>query len=91
MAEPILSKDLIDRTVGRMDAVMRGEYETGKAPLDSWWSPGDPPTKLRKIDGRGGFDGYTDQSAVPRQGTVRMTAQVLRAMTEAIPPSPFLL
>jgi hypothetical protein len=46
----ILPKDLIRRTVDRMDAVMRGEYETGKAPLDSWWSPGDSPTKLRKID-----------------------------------------
>jgi len=50
IVQPILPKDLIDRTVSRMDAVMRGEYETGEAPLDSWWSPSDPPTKLRKID-----------------------------------------
>jgi ectoine hydroxylase-related dioxygenase (phytanoyl-CoA dioxygenase family) len=46
----ILPQDLIRRTVDRMDAVMRGEYETGQVPLDSWWSPSDPPTKLRKID-----------------------------------------
>lgn len=46
----ILPNDLIARTVDHMDAVMRGEYETGKAPLDSWWSPNDPPTKIRKID-----------------------------------------
>ena len=46
----ILSPELIRRTVGRMDAVMKGEYESGKAPLDMWWNPGDPPTKLRKID-----------------------------------------
>jgi ectoine hydroxylase-related dioxygenase (phytanoyl-CoA dioxygenase family) len=50
VCEPILSADLISRTVARMDAVMRGEYETGREPLDCWWSPEDPPTKLRKID-----------------------------------------
>jgi len=47
---PVLPAELIARVVPRMDAVMRGEYETGHAPLDAWWSPTDPPTKLRKID-----------------------------------------
>jgi len=46
----ILPEDLIRRTVDGMDAVMRCEYETGLTPLDAWWSPNDPPTKIRKID-----------------------------------------
>ena len=33
------------------DAVMRGEWETGKPPRDEWWEDGDDPArKLRKID-----------------------------------------
>jgi len=50
LAPTVLPDDLIRRTVARMDAVMRGEYETGRPPQDLWWSPNDPPTKLRKID-----------------------------------------
>jgi ectoine hydroxylase-related dioxygenase (phytanoyl-CoA dioxygenase family) len=50
LAPTVLPSDLIDRTVDGMDAVMRREYETGIEPLDMWWSPNDPPTKIRKID-----------------------------------------
>lgn len=50
IAPSVLPRELIERTIPRMDAIMRGEYETGIAPLDSWWSPNDPPSKIRKID-----------------------------------------
>lgn len=33
-----------------MDALMRGEYETGVPPQPSYWNPGDDPGKLVKIE-----------------------------------------
>ena len=50
LAQPVFSPDQIDRTVAGMDAVMRGEYDTGRKPFDCYWNPDDAKTKLRKID-----------------------------------------
>jgi ectoine hydroxylase-related dioxygenase (phytanoyl-CoA dioxygenase family) len=49
IAPPSIPRDAIERVIPRMDAVMRGEYETGVAPLRAW-NPTDSPTKIRKID-----------------------------------------
>lgn len=47
----LLSEDEILRSNAAIDAVMRGEWETGKPPRDAWWEEGDDPArKLRKID-----------------------------------------
>jgi ectoine hydroxylase-related dioxygenase (phytanoyl-CoA dioxygenase family) len=45
----VLSSAEVERTVAGMNAVMRGEYETGKKPLD-FSGLDTPATKLRKID-----------------------------------------
>ena len=45
----VLSSAQIERTVAGMNAVMRGEYETGKKPFDHL-GVNAPATKLRKID-----------------------------------------
>ncbi|MCW8129835.1 MAG: phytanoyl-CoA dioxygenase family protein [Planctomycetota bacterium] len=47
---PAIPQDLVRRAVGRMDAVIRGEYETGVAPGSRCWNPGDDPRKICKID-----------------------------------------
>lgn len=47
---PIISADLIQRVIARMDAVIAGEYETGVPPHWRTWNPGDDENKLRKID-----------------------------------------
>jgi hypothetical protein len=49
-AEPLLPADLIRRASEGMDALRRGEYETGILPQPSYWNPGDPPGKLVKIE-----------------------------------------
>lgn len=46
----VLPADLRVRVSARMDAVMRGEYETGRKPLDSWSPANEAPGRLRKID-----------------------------------------
>lgn len=47
----LLPDDLIDKVNLAMDAVIRGEYETGLKPQDWFWKEGDDPNKkLRKID-----------------------------------------
>lgn len=48
--EPVIPAELIARTGAGMDALMRGEYETGVAPQPSYWKPGDDPQKLVKIE-----------------------------------------
>ena len=48
--DPGLPDDLVARVVDGMDAVRRGEYDTGVAPVESTWSPGDDPGKLCKIE-----------------------------------------
>jgi ectoine hydroxylase-related dioxygenase (phytanoyl-CoA dioxygenase family) len=46
----VLPHDLIRRCDTAMDDVMDGRYDTGDAPLDLWWTKGDDPSRLRKID-----------------------------------------
>ncbi|MBI3831735.1 MAG: phytanoyl-CoA dioxygenase family protein [Planctomycetes bacterium] len=49
-APPIVPLDLVRRACDGMDAVMRGEYETGVNPGSRAWNPGDDPKKICKID-----------------------------------------
>lgn len=42
--------DAVDHAVAGMDAVRRGEYDTGVPPRPSAWQPGDDPTRLCKIE-----------------------------------------
>lgn len=48
--EPIFPPDLLHRAVEGMDAVRRGEYDTGRPPQPSPWNPGDDPNALCKIE-----------------------------------------
>ena len=47
---PLLCEDLVDGAVEGMDAVRRGEYDTGVSPRPSAWNPGDDPQQLCKIE-----------------------------------------
>lgn len=49
-AEPVIPESLVRRALAGMEAVERGEYETGVPPQPSYWNPGDPPDKLVKIE-----------------------------------------
>lgn len=49
-AEAVIPADLVQRAIAGMDAVRAGEYETGVPPQPSYWSPGDDPRKLGKIE-----------------------------------------
>jgi ectoine hydroxylase-related dioxygenase (phytanoyl-CoA dioxygenase family) len=46
----VIPPDLIARVVPRMEALVRGEYETGVPPHSRAFDDDDPLTKLRKID-----------------------------------------
>jgi ectoine hydroxylase-related dioxygenase (phytanoyl-CoA dioxygenase family) len=48
--QPVIPPDIIARGIAGMDAVRRGEYDTGVAPQPSFWNPGDDPNKLCKIE-----------------------------------------
>jgi hypothetical protein len=48
--EPIFPPDLVRRAVEGMDAIRRGEYDTGRPPQPSPWNPGDDPNQLCKIE-----------------------------------------
>ncbi|GIX06308.1 MAG: hypothetical protein KatS3mg115_0711 [Candidatus Poribacteria bacterium] len=48
--DPIFPEELIRRAVAGMDALRRGEYETGVPPEPSPWNPGDDPGRLCKIE-----------------------------------------
>lgn len=48
--EPLLPPAIIARGNEGMDAVRRGESDTGHAPLSSRWNPGDDETKLCKME-----------------------------------------
>jgi ectoine hydroxylase-related dioxygenase (phytanoyl-CoA dioxygenase family) len=50
VAERVIPQDVVQRALDGMDAVRRGEYDTGKPPIDSPWKPGDDPNKLCKIE-----------------------------------------
>ena len=47
--EPLFPSDLVARAVEGMDAVRRGEYDTGREPQPSHWKPGEDLGKLCKI------------------------------------------
>ena len=46
----VLPLEVVDGAVEGMDAVRRGEYDTGVPPRPSAWSPGDDPALLCKIE-----------------------------------------
>ncbi len=48
--EPVLPADLVARACEGMDAIRRGEYDTGRPPCPSIWNPGDDPNRLCKIE-----------------------------------------
>jgi ectoine hydroxylase-related dioxygenase (phytanoyl-CoA dioxygenase family) len=48
--ESLFPPDLLSRAVEGMDAIRRGEYDTGRAPEPSPWNPGDDLHKLCKIE-----------------------------------------
>ncbi|MBI2298408.1 MAG: phytanoyl-CoA dioxygenase family protein [Armatimonadetes bacterium] len=48
--QPILRAELIERASAGMDAVRRGESDTGREPLGGYWNPGDDPGKLGKME-----------------------------------------
>ena len=50
VTDPIYPADLIRRATEGMDAIRRGEYDTGRPPAHSMWNPGDDPHKLCKIE-----------------------------------------
>ena len=49
-AEPVIPDGLLAEAVRGMDAIRAGEYATGVSPRPSFWSPGDDPRKLCKIE-----------------------------------------
>ena len=48
--QPIFPAELVASAVAGMDAVRRGEYDTGRPPQPSAWNPGDDPNRLCKIE-----------------------------------------
>lgn len=46
----LLPSDLVERAVEGMEAIRRGEYDTGRPPQPSPWNPGDDPNRLCKIE-----------------------------------------
>lgn len=48
--QPLIPTDVVQGAIDGMDALRRGEYETGRPPAPSFWNPGDPPNKLVKIE-----------------------------------------
>ncbi len=47
---PIIPKELIERVIPHMEAVARGEYETGVEPHAIHFKPEDGPEKIKKVD-----------------------------------------
>ena len=48
--DPIIPLDLVQQASQGMDQLREGHYETGSPPHSSYWSPGDDPKKLCKIE-----------------------------------------
>jgi hypothetical protein len=48
--EPVVPGETVRQAVAGMDAVRAGEYDTGRPPRPSSWSPGDDPNALCKIE-----------------------------------------
>ena len=47
---PVLSADTVAAAVQGMDQIREGHYDTGRAPEESQWKPGDDPNALCKIE-----------------------------------------
>jgi hypothetical protein len=75
---PIISRDLVSRIVPLLQKVMMGAYETGIAPIQRNWNPGDDPHKLRKIDQAHRCDEGI-RKFVMRPEIGRLAAQVMNA------------
>ncbi|MCS6777069.1 MAG: phytanoyl-CoA dioxygenase family protein [Chloroherpetonaceae bacterium] len=48
--KPLFPQALIADAIAGMDAIRRGEYDTGRPPCPSVWNPGDDPDRLCKIE-----------------------------------------
>ena len=48
--DPVLPSDTVSRAKSGMDAIRRGEYDTGTPPQPSPWNPGDSEQTLCKIE-----------------------------------------
>jgi hypothetical protein len=48
--QAVVPLDVVERASAGMDALRRGEYETGIPPQPSFWNPGDDLNKLCKIE-----------------------------------------
>lgn len=49
-AESLFPAELVQNAVAGMDAIREGRYDTGEAPFESPWNPGDDVNKLCKIE-----------------------------------------
>ncbi len=49
-SKPILPSDIVADAVAGMDAIRRGDYDTGRPPYESPWNPGDSEDVLCKIE-----------------------------------------
>jgi len=49
VSPPVIPRDLIERVQPHIEAVMYGQYETGREPIRRW-NPGDSSTAIRKIN-----------------------------------------
>jgi ectoine hydroxylase-related dioxygenase (phytanoyl-CoA dioxygenase family) len=50
VSRPVIPAELVARATEGMDAIRRGEYDTGRAVAGSMWKPGDDPAALCKIE-----------------------------------------
>jgi ectoine hydroxylase-related dioxygenase (phytanoyl-CoA dioxygenase family) len=50
VARNVIPAEVVERGLAGMDAIRRGEYDTGTPPIDSPWKPGDPREKFCKIE-----------------------------------------
>jgi len=75
---PILSRDLVSSAVPHIEQVMMGSYETGVAPIQRNWNPGDDPLKLRKID-QAHRSNEAIRQLVTRPEIGRLAAQITNA------------
>ena len=48
--QSVLAPDLVERAARGLDAVRDGVYETGEAPDERFWNPGDDPHALCKLE-----------------------------------------
>jgi len=75
----LVSDSDLQRYNAAFDAVMQGEWETGKPPRDEWWEIGDDAAKkLRKIDQPHVSD-RTLHDAVCHSGIAQWTANIIGA------------